>query len=100
LPALPGAESAPLPPALPAIGLFLRHALGLSAWKSYRGSRLSLRVNPSSGNLHPTEAYVIADRHVWHYAPDRHALEARCVFREAWGRTACRRSRHRVSHGS
>jgi SagB-type dehydrogenase family enzyme len=85
LPAPPGAEGAPLPPALPAIGHFLRHALGLSAWKSYRGSRWPLRVNPSSGNLHPTEAYVIADRHVWHYAPDRHALEARCVFsRSAW----------------
>ena len=54
-----------------AIGDLLRHALGLSAWKEIRrrakgsegdeaaGPRWSLRVNPSSGNLHPTEAYVV-----------------------------------------
>ena len=35
-------------------------ALGLSAWKEYGGSRWALRCNPSSGNLHPTEAYVVA----------------------------------------
>jgi SagB-type dehydrogenase family enzyme len=85
LPEVPGAAGPPLPLAVPAIGFFLRHALGLSAWKSFRGSRWSLRVNPSSGNLHPTEAYIVADDHVWHYAPDRHALEERCVFsRAAW----------------
>jgi SagB-type dehydrogenase family enzyme len=89
----------PRPPPLPfsagAIGHLLRHALGLSAWKSFRGSRWSLRVNPSSGNLHPTEAYLItgpmadltATPAVWHYAPDRHALEQRCAFDvEAWRR--------------
>ena len=37
----------------------LRYSLGLSAWKQFRASRWSLRVNPSSGNLHPTEAYVV-----------------------------------------
>ena len=67
----------------------LRHALGLSAWKQFRGSRWSLRANPSSGNLHPTEAYVVGqlavpdgegDAGVWHYAPDRHALEQRCAI--------------------
>src|SRR5918995_3981708 len=42
-----------------AIGDLLRHALGLSAWKQFGRSRWSLRVNPSSGNLHPTEAYVV-----------------------------------------
>ena len=72
-----------------AIGGVLRHALGLSAWKEFRGSRWSLRANPSSGNLHPTEAYVVGQlpmrpdggsaAGVWHYAPDRHALEQRCV---------------------
>ncbi len=34
-------------------------SLGLSAWKRYGDSTWALRVNPSSGNLHPTEAYVI-----------------------------------------
>ena len=70
------------------IGDILRHSLGLSAWKEFRESRWSLRVNPSSGNLHPTEAYVVAGPlagvsdapAVYHYAPDRHALEQRCAF--------------------
>jgi SagB-type dehydrogenase family enzyme len=81
-----------------AIGDLLRHALGLSAWKRFQTSRWSLRVNPSSGNLHPTEAYLIlpalaglADAPaVYHYAPDRHALEWRSViesaaWHDAWG---------------
>src|SRR5438552_6886298 len=42
-----------------AIGDVLRHSLGLSAWKRFDKSRWALRVNPSSGNLHPTEGYVI-----------------------------------------
>ncbi|HXI29727.1 MAG TPA: SagB/ThcOx family dehydrogenase, partial [Vicinamibacterales bacterium] len=65
------------------IASILRHSLGLSAWKQFRDSRWSLRVNPSSGNLHPTEAYVVSagdGGRVWHYAPDRHALEQRCAF--------------------
>ena len=71
-----------------AIADVLRYSLGLSAWKQFRGSRWSLRVNPSSGNLHPTEAYVAGpidagDAGVWHYAPDRHVLERRCAFEPA-----------------
>ena len=78
-----------------ALGDMLRHALGLSAWKRFGASRWALRVNPSSGNLHPTEAYVLAgpvsgltDRPaVYHYAADRHAVEVRCVFDDAvWDR--------------
>ena len=102
--ALPGAQlsydrlysavpDAGVPLSIDTLGYFLRHALGLSAWKAYRDSRWALRVNPSSGNLHPTEAYVVTgaveglaqDSGVWHYAPDRHALERRCAFPgEAW----------------
>ena len=59
---------------------FLRCSLGLSAWKQHRTSRWALRVNPSSGNLHPTEAYLIRNGRVSHYAPREHALEERCVF--------------------
>ena len=81
----------------------LRHALGLSAWKRFKPSRWALRVNPSSGNLHPTEAYVIcgalpglADRPaVYHYAADRHALELRCVFDDGRWQRACRRTKGR-----
>ncbi len=64
------------------------YALSLSAWKSYMGITWSLRVNPSSGNLHPTEAYLLiraveglSDHPaVHHYAPEIHALERRAEF--------------------
>ena len=89
-------EVAASPLSAAAIGDVLRHALGLSAWKRFKASRWALRVNPSSGNLHPTEAYVIGPAlagldagggrsAVYHYAPDRQALELRCVFdQSAW----------------
>ena len=35
-------------------------SLSLSAWKQAGRARWSLRVNPSSGNLHPTEGYLLA----------------------------------------
>jgi len=88
-----GARSLLLPPAPGAVGSgspvgsILRAALGLTAWKAFDQSRWSLRANPSSGNLHPTEAYVVAASYesggrstVCHYAADRHSLEERCVF--------------------
>jgi SagB-type dehydrogenase family enzyme len=56
---------------------WLRCAMGLSAWKQFRGSRWALRVNPSSGNLHPTEAYFVRAGGVFHYAPREHGLEQR-----------------------
>ena len=78
----------PRPGAAPGpAGDILRHALGLSAWKQFGQSRWALRVNPSSGNLHPTEAYIVAGAAdgggtagVYHYAVDRHELEQRCAF--------------------
>ncbi len=50
------------PPAvtLYSLGALLELSLGLSAWKEYGPDRLALRCNPSSGNLHPTEAYVVS----------------------------------------
>src|SRR5262249_20408660 len=82
-----GAPSVSLQPAIShqpsTIAGVLRLSLGLSAWKQFGQSRWSLRVNPSSGNLHPTEAYVIVggeNGRVSHYAPDRHALDQRCAF--------------------
>lgn len=61
------------------------NSLALSAWKSSGGSTWSLRVNPSSGNLHPTEGYMISGRvegledspGIFHYGPAEHALELR-----------------------
>ncbi len=69
---------------------FLWHSMAVSAWKKVPGSsaRYSLRVNPSSGNLHPTETYVVlrafagVEDGLYHYRADRHALELRS--RGAW----------------
>jgi len=70
---------------------FLELSLGLSAWKAAGSSQWSLRMNPSSGNLHPTEAHLILPRvegleaGIYHYNPLLHALEQRAVVSEnAW----------------
>jgi len=76
----------PAPMALDGDGVaaLLELSLGLSAWKSFRGSTWALRCNPSSGNLHPTEGYVVCPElpglpaGVWHYVSSDHALERRC----------------------
>ncbi|MBI4719621.1 MAG: SagB/ThcOx family dehydrogenase [Planctomycetes bacterium] len=70
------------------LSAFLEHSLALSAWKQYQDSSWSLRINPSSGNLHPTEGYVVLPPvvglsdapGVYHYAPGEHALERRAEF--------------------
>jgi SagB-type dehydrogenase family enzyme len=110
------------------IALLLEMSLALSAWKQYGGARWSLRCNPSSGNLHPTEAYIVAvgieglDSGIYHYRADLHALEQRChladalpgelslkglwlgfssvYWREAWkyGERAYRYCQHDVGH--
>ena len=59
---------------------FLELALGLAAVKSAGGSTWTVRMNPSSGNLHPTECYLIIPdlaglRGIYHYNPYLHALE-------------------------
>jgi SagB-type dehydrogenase family enzyme len=62
----------------------LEYALALSAWKQAGGTRWALRANPSSGNLHPTEGYVLLGgipelgaAGLFHYAPLQHGLERR-----------------------
>ena len=64
------------------VSKFLELSLGLSAWKSIPGSQWSLRMNPSSGNLHPTESYLILPfenlEGVFHYNPLIHNLEKLC----------------------
>jgi len=70
------------------IAAFFENSLAISAWKEYRGARWALRCNPSSGNLHPTEGYLVAgpitglsDRPgVYHYCPEDHCIEQRCAF--------------------
>ncbi len=134
---LPGAELKPLfadldtPETIPAkplnlvnSGLLLELAFGLSAWKQFGPSRWALRSNPSSGNLHPTEAYLISSGNgfiesgVYHYVSHDHSLERRCRFegnlpdsgiliglssvhwREAWkyGERAFRYCQHDIGH--
>jgi SagB-type dehydrogenase family enzyme len=76
---------APAPLSVDSVSLFLRYALSLTAWKQFEGTTWPLRANPSSGNLHPTEAYVLlppVDKlhnraGVYHYAPKEHGLELR-----------------------
>ena len=72
------------------ISRFFEYALALSAWKQAGATRWALRCNPSSGNLHPTEGYLIAGTipglesgpGVYHYAPREHGLEQRATFAE------------------
>jgi len=104
------------------VGVLLELSFGLSAWKQHGPDRWALRCNPSSGNLHPTEAYVLASGvagladGVHHYVSFNHALEQRCKaelparglwlglssihWREAWkyGERAFRYCQHDIGH--
>lgn len=68
------------------IAQLLELSLGLSAWKQYGENKWALRCNPSSGNLHPTESYIIVEscegisKGVHHYVSRDHTLEQRCQF--------------------
>ncbi|OMO78989.1 Nitroreductase-like protein [Corchorus olitorius] len=78
----------PKPISQPTISQLFYDSLALSAWKTTGFSTWSLRVNPSSGNLHPTEAYLISppihslsdSPFVAHYAPKEHSLELRATI--------------------
>lgn len=79
------------PVTLHALSRFFEYALSLTAWKQAGESRWALRSNPSSGNLHPTEGYVLAGSipglattpGLYHYAPKEHGLERRGDWSEA-----------------
>jgi SagB-type dehydrogenase family enzyme len=68
------------------LGAFFYLSMALSAWKEVVDadgeivSRWALRVNPSSGNLHPTEAWLADANGVHHYCPDIHGLEQTAVW--------------------
>lgn len=87
--------SAPL--GRPSVSQLFQDSLALSAWKKSGDARWPLRVNPSSGNLHPTEGYLVAGPipglsprpAVYHYAPHEHALERRAdLSDQAWAALA------------
>jgi SagB-type dehydrogenase family enzyme len=77
---LPGAENS-----TGDLGGFLDDALGLVGWKRSHDACFGLRVVPSAGNCHPTEAHVVTgpgaglgeSPALWHYSPFDHALERR-----------------------
>jgi SagB-type dehydrogenase family enzyme len=80
----PGAvPSAPI--TIRTLSRLFEYALALSAWKQAGGTRWALRSNPSSGNLHPTEGYLLigavpglaSTPGLYHYAPKEHGLERR-----------------------
>jgi len=74
-------------------------SLALSAWKKAGESRWALRVNPSSGNLHPTVGYLICGpiEGLWdkpmccHYAPKEHGLEMRAEIEPGLWEKLCMR---------
>lgn len=76
------------PTCLESLSHLLRYSLGLAAWKQQGDASWALRCNASSGNLHPTECYVIAPPTpglsdgftLSHYAPKTHALEVLHTF--------------------
>jgi len=78
--------SAPL--LLQSISQLFQFSLGLAAWKQAGADKWALRCNASSGNLQPTEAYIILPplsnisekSSLSHYAPKHHHLEKLCEF--------------------
>lgn len=80
------AAVSPAPLTAYSLSRFLELSLAVSAWKQAGDSVWALRCNPSSGNLHPTEGYLVvpAGIHsqpaVYHYAPKIHGLERRTEF--------------------
>lgn len=87
-----GERPTPHPLERDALAILFELALGLSAWKQHHGSRWALRCNPSSGNLHPTEGYLVCPAlpglaaGVHHYLSHDHILEQRAAPHSAnWG---------------
>jgi SagB-type dehydrogenase family enzyme len=71
------------------VAILFELSLGLSAWKSFGGNRWALRCNPSSGNLHPTEGYLLCPNlsglpaGIYHYVSRDHTLERRAALDRA-----------------
>jgi SagB-type dehydrogenase family enzyme len=71
------------------ISQFLQFSMGLAAWKVAGKNSWAVRCNASSGNLHPTEAYLVLPpileqqndkTSVFHYTPKNHQLELLAEF--------------------
>jgi SagB-type dehydrogenase family enzyme len=67
----------------------MQFSMGIAAWKVSDGASWAVRCNASSGNLHPTESYLILPplleeqknvSTIYHYAPKNHELEELVSF--------------------
>ena len=95
-------ESAPV--SVRSLSRLFAHSLAISAWKQAGDVRWALRINPSSGNLHPTEAYLLIPAldglasapGLYHYAAKEHALE----LRAEWPQTSATRLMQRFPPGA
>ncbi|MEY4763355.1 MAG: hypothetical protein RI907_28 [Pseudomonadota bacterium] len=82
---------APAPLDRVSLAMCLEMALGLTAWKRLGPDRWALRANPSSGNLHPIEAWLLTrdvpglPDGLCHYDPQDHALTQRAAGRLTGG---------------
>ncbi|HEY9786389.1 MAG TPA: SagB/ThcOx family dehydrogenase [Candidatus Obscuribacterales bacterium] len=73
------------------LSAFAFYSLSISAWKEIKGSgeRWALRVNASSGNLHPTEMHLLVhdlegmEPGIYHYGARNHNLERRARGQQA-----------------
>lgn len=72
------------------VGILFELSMALSAWKAVGQTRWALRCNPSSGNLHPTEAYLVCPdlpdlpSGIYHYLSLEHLLETRARPGAGW----------------
>ena len=83
-------ENVPAAPLLKeSLAQFLQFSMGIAAWKESGGSKWAVRCNASSGNLHPSEMYLVLPpllqdvsekSSVLHYAPKEHRLEVLAEF--------------------
>ena len=79
-------EGSPDPISIESVAKMLELSVGLSAWKKHGPSEWALRMNPSSGSLHPTECHLVLpdlpnqQACVTHYNPYLHVLEERALL--------------------
>ena len=70
------------------LGALMQLSFAITAWKRSGRQQWALRSNPSSGNLHPIEVYVLAVRWpaladgLYHYDSFRHGLEHRAALKD------------------
>jgi SagB-type dehydrogenase family enzyme len=80
-----GATTAVDGPAFLSELLFYSASISATKWVPSTGDRYALRVNPSSGNLHPTEFHFITrglkqwPDGLYHYRPSSHMAEQRAI---------------------